>query len=455
MNYSNLSSEAQTASEPRVLLTNTIRWATGARVAIGLAQADCNVFAICPSRHPMLKTSAARQTFAYSGVRPLDSLLTAIKASDPHIIIPCDDRGVQHLHELYEHACKQEASGSKLAALIERSLGSPASYPIVSSRYELLKIARDEGIRVPHTHPILAVDDLKALDGEQTLPWVLKADGTWGGGGVKIAQTPAEAEQFFVELSRAFGVKRVIKRLCVNRDSFWLRPWWRRFRPAVIAQAYIQGCPANCAVVCWQGKVLAGIGVEVVSAQERTGPASVVRVVDNREMMFAAKQLARRLGLSGIFGLDFVIEDRTGAAYLIEMNPRCTPLCHLQLGKGRDMARALWAQLSGEPIPDTSPITQNDVIAYFPQAWISKSEYLQSSFHDVPQGEPDLVQELLQPWPDRSFLFRVFSLLHQITNPTSKARALTAPDLRELKLGKDQTSDRQLQESRCAKARTS
>jgi hypothetical protein len=247
----------------------------------------------------------------------------------------------------------------------------------------------------------------------------LKADGTWGGGGVKIVFTPDEVRQSFAELARLFRLGYASKRLVVNRDSFWLRPWWNGSRHPVIVQSYIHGRPANCAVVCWKGRVLAGIGVEVVASDGPTGPASVVRVVDNAEMMFAAERIASRLGLSGFFGLDFMIEEGTGASYLIEMNPRTTPLCHLRLGQGRDMAGALWAQLSGQPFQEAPPVTQNEIIAYFPEA--CKSELLPSCFEDIPQGEPELVQELLRPWPNRTMLFRLFSRMKRPSTSSTGA----------------------------------
>lgn len=421
-------SKAQANLSPKVLLTDTSRWALAARLAISLAKAGSEVSAICPARHPLLKTRAVKRTFRYSGIRPLDSLIAAIEQAQPQVIIACDDRGVQHLHELYARARSMGASGNDLTALIERSLGAPASYPIVSSRYDLLHIGQEEGLRVPDMHLVNSQGDLNSWDASQPLPWVLKADGTWGGRGVKIAHTREQAQRFFQDLTRLFGLGRVIKRFLVNRDPFWLRPWWQHARPQVMVQAHIQGRPANCAVVCWQGKVLAGFGVEVVSADGLTGPASVVRVVDNSEMMLCAERIARRLGLSGFFGLDFMIEERSGAAYLIEMNPRCTPLCHLQLGKGRDMVSALWAQLSGQPYRDTPPVTTRETIAYFPQAWTSKSEFLQSSYQDIPQGEPELMQELLEPWPNRSFLFRASSWLHRMTSFETAVRGSKSSD---------------------------
>ena len=345
---------------PKVLLTDTNRWAHAARIAIGLTEAGCRVSAVCPTSgsHPLLRTRVVQETFPYSGLRPLESLVAAIEATQPEIIIPCDDRGVEHLHELYERARNLGTSGAALANLIQHSLGSPESYSIVSARSDLLRIACEEGIRVPDTKPIKTVEDLKSWQVGRPFPWVLKGDGTFGGKGVRVAHTPREAEKCFLEIAGMYGAKRAIKRAIVNRDPFWLRPWWRHARPAVIAQAHILGRPANCAVVCWRGRVLAGIGVEVVSALGSTGPATVVRVVDNPEMMLAAERITRRLKLSGFFGLDFMIEDGSGLTYLIEMNPRSTPLCHLRLGNGRDMIGALWAQLAGQSLRETPPVTQ-------------------------------------------------------------------------------------------------
>lgn len=403
------------AIAPRVLLTDTNRWASPARIAIGLAKAGCRVSAVCPTRgHPLLATRVVQETFPYSGLRPLESLITAIEAADPQIIIPCDDRGVQHLHELYAHARSLGTSGTELASLIEYSLGSAESYPIVSARYDFLGIACEEGLRVPETKLLRTADDLRSWEAAHRPPWVLKGDGTFGGRGVRIAHTPAQAKKCFSEVTRLFRATRAIKRAIVNRDPFWLRPWWNNYRPDVIVQSHIQGRAANCAVVCWKGEVLAGIGVEVVTSEGLTGPAIVVRVVDNPEMMLAAERIARRLRLSGFVGLDFMIEDGSGATYMIEMNPRCTPLSHLQLGTGRDMIEALCAQLTGRPLREVPSVTQNDMIAYFPQAWHCKSELLQSSFQDIPRGEPDLVQDLLRPWPERSFLYRTASKISDL-----------------------------------------
>src|SRR5262249_24997060 len=89
------------ATIPNVLLTEAT-WSTfSARLAIGFSKRGGVVSALCPGRnHPLLKTDAVRRVFPYSAFQPLKSLLAAIEATKPTVIIPCDDRSVLHLHEL-------------------------------------------------------------------------------------------------------------------------------------------------------------------------------------------------------------------------------------------------------------------------------------------------------------------------------------------------------------------
>ena len=392
---------------PAVLLADTSKWACSARLAIALSKAGVAVSAICPAfDHPLLKTRAVRRSYSYSALYPAEALAGAIAEVNPDVVIPCDDRAVEHLHELHAKTCAVP-SQLRVADLIERSLGPRDSFLASASRQVFLEAAEQAGARVPRTRLLSCADDLTLWAGEQPLPWVLKADGTWGGKGVNIVRSLQDARRSFSKLTRFFGTARAVKRLVVNHDPFWLRPAWRRTKPAVVVQSFVQGRPANCAFLAWHGAIQAGFSVEVVSTAGPTAPATVVRVVDNAEMKRAAELVARRLGLSGFFGLDFVIEDATGDAYLIEMNPRITPLCHLQLGRERDMVRALGEMLSGTTLPSVAPVTQNELIAYFPDALLYQSDLLESCYLDVPEGEPELVEDLLRPIPNKKALARM------------------------------------------------
>jgi predicted ATP-grasp superfamily ATP-dependent carboligase len=396
--------------KPAILLTDVSRFATAARLAIVLAGAGARVEAVCPRReHFLQKTRAVAATHPYSWFDPLRSLEDAIRASKPALLIPCDDRGVEDLQALFRASRAAGPAKKDIADLIERSLGPAASFPVTVSRHALLELARDLGLRVPASRSVKSVADLDSWRAEHDFPWVLKADGTCGGRGVRIVHTREEAERAFFEITRPPRVSRAVKRLIIDRDAFGLRPWWKGEAPSVIVQEYIDGKPANCAAFVWRGKMLAGIGVEVVGSQNATGPATVVRVVENAEMQLAAERIPSPLKLSGFVGFDFMIEKGTGATYLIEMNPRPTTLCHLQLGPGRDMVAPLYAQLTGTPLRQASAVTENDLIAYFPRAWTFNKELLPSCFQDVPQGEPELIEELLHPARNKRFIFRRLS----------------------------------------------
>ncbi len=375
-----------------------------------LTKAGWNVAALYPrDGHPLSKTSGISPRLPYDAVKPLESIRSAIETVKPELVVPCDDRAVGHLHELQALAAAGGPSLAHVAALIERSIGSPASYPVVESRIQLMSCARDLGILTPETRLIGALDELRAGHESMPFPWVLKADGSWGGHGVRIAGNLRDAERAWQRLAAPLSMARYVKRLLVDRDPYWLQAWQRRTAPSVVVQANVAGRPANCAVVAFQGEVLAGLAVEVVGAKGITGSATIVRVVEGSEMLDAARRLARRLNMSGFFGLDFMIESGTGKTFLIEMNPRATPLSHLSMGQGRDLMAALLTELSGARVA-ANPAVDGDLIAYFPQAWHwdPSSELLNSSFQDIPWDEPALVDELRRvPWPDRGLLAKL------------------------------------------------
>lgn len=397
-------------ASPKVLLIDSNRWDLGARLAIGLTSAGCVVSALCPSvGHPFSVTRAIKRTYPYRASDPIKSIRDAIEGTHPDIIIPSCERSVEHLHELYAQALHHETRDESIVALIERSLGNPAAYRIVTSRYDLLATASEEGIRIPETDRVSSSADLNLWREEKSRKCVIKADGTWGGVGVCVLSEKDSSEEAWLRITRTSRLVRAMKRMIVNRDAFYLRAWMNRVERPIIAQRFIDGYPANCSVFAWRGKVLGFIAVEAVRTERSTGPASIVHLIENGEIRFAAERIASRLGLSGFFGLDFVIEKQTGLAYLIEMNPRLTPPCYMRLEKGRDLVGALWASLTGMPQPDNNPVTTSDMIAYNPRALVCSGTPM-NCFYYKPDGEPELARELESPFPDRTILYRLVQL---------------------------------------------
>jgi len=347
-----------------------------------------------------------KTVYLYRGLDSLGALKDAIHASNPTLIVPCDDGVVWQLHELHDR-------NPELRPIIEHSLGPAGTYPTIRNRNALLDSAREIGIRVPATQTLSSEDDLKRwpLDA----PAVLKLDGTWGGSGVVIVRSPDEAVSAFRRLSKPMGTGVVWKRWLVNRDALALWSWRRLDRPSVSIQEYIPGRPANAMIASWKGEVLGIVTVEVLTAQGATGAATVVRVIRNEEIEQAASLLARKFEFTGFHGLDFMLEEKTGAPYLIELNPRCTQLGHLRLSSQGDLAGKISAALIGKSETDiaSEPVdcAPGSTIAFFPQAfaWNPKSLYLRSGYHDVPWEESALVRELLRTsWPERQLLNRIY-----------------------------------------------
>jgi hypothetical protein len=377
-----------------VLIATTRCWFPTARLAMALANAGCNVQALCPPNHPLGKTRAVRQIHIYRGLTPLKSLANAIAATKPDFIVPGDDLVTMHLHRLHGRERHGGKFGAMICALIERSLGAPESFPVVYARTAFMDVARGEGIRVPKTRVITDTNDLGEWMSRMDSPTVLKANGSSGGDGVRIVHTLEEAQKAFRVLQAPPLLARAAKRALVNRDRTLVWPALLRRRSVVNAQAFVPGREATSTIACWKGAVLASLHFEVLKKADSAGHATVVRLIENPEISTAAERIARRLNLSGLHGIDFMLETRTGNAYLIEINPRSTQVGHLTLGPGRDLPAALYAAISGEAVQADRKVTENDTIALFPQEWIrdSASSFLHSGYHDVPWEEPELVR---------------------------------------------------------------
>jgi glutathione synthase/RimK-type ligase-like ATP-grasp enzyme len=381
--------------KPIVLLATTHRWIPSARLGMALANVGFAVEAVCPPEHPIEKTSVIRRTYRYHSLSPVNSLSEAIAATKPDLIIPNDDLAAAQLHALYSRESNQNTAKAKMiCALLERSLGSPEYYRTVYERTSFIDTARRQGIRVPKTAVINSIDDLKNSIAEIDFPLVLKSNGSSGGEGVRIVRSLDEATRALRALQAPPLLARAIKRSLVDKDHTLIWPSLARHRSVVNAQSFIAGREATNLVACWKGKVLASLHFEVLNKGISSGPASVLRLIENAEMLDAAEKMASRLNLSGFHGFDFMIEANTGRAYLIEINPRSTQVGHLTLGPGRDLPAALYSAVTGKQIQEALKVTEKDTIALFPQEWLrdSESENLKTAYHDVPWEEPELVQ---------------------------------------------------------------
>lgn len=425
---------AKALRPPVILLTATLRWPIAARLAMAFAGLGCRVEVLCPRGHPATCTAAVARRHGHSTWRPLASLHAAVVAAAPDLIVPCDDDAALLLQRLHEQADPAEGGTPVLRTLIERSLGSPSACALATTRGRLLALAAELGVRVPDTAVVASAGELHAWLASHPLPAVLKIDGSWGGRGVAVLRSQTEARRAFAALSARPPLGHALVRTLLERDTSLLAHALRRVPPNVTLQRFIAGAAANRAVACWQGQVLAATSVEAIRTQHPTGPATVVRVIDHAEMAEAARRLVQRLGLSGLWGFDFVIEAAGGAAHLIELNPRATPICHLPLGAGHDLPAALCARLGG--VAPARATIEHTSVALFPGEWRRDpaSAHLFADFHDVPWHESALVRDgIALPWSERGLLARGWARLR----PRSPAPPVPGSDAGYAPIGAD------------------
>jgi ATP-grasp domain len=390
-----------------LLLTATTWWPLSARLAIRLLEHGCTVTALCPPHHVLHKVTGIGTLHSYTGFDSLVALEQAVATARPDLVIPCDDRAVWQLHALHE-------SRREHRELIERSLGTPDYYNTLRSRVGCTNLARDLGVAVPETRGIASIGDIRQWFDANPGRAAFKVDGSSGGHGVQIVDDAQECIGAWRRMAKGAPVGLSWKRWLVDSDPLAFWPPLRKGRLSASLQKFIPGRAANAMVACWEGEVLGTVAVEVLCSQGATGASTVVRLIRHPQIEQVAATLVRGLRLSGFCGLDFILHESSSAAYLIEVNPRCTQLGHLVVPGQGDLAGLLCARMGAPNVCRAQQPVENDVIAFFPQAlaWSPDSPYLASSNHDVPWTEPRLVRELLrESWPDRRWLARAYHLL--------------------------------------------
>jgi hypothetical protein len=391
-------SGALEAPAPRlkVLVATTFRWPGAARLAVDLHEVGCTVEGVAPRRSALHALAAVQGSYRLGLADPVGSLRAAIETSEADLVIPFDDRTRHALGVLHARSDPRTQSGSRMRERLERSLGSPETVGRVYSRASVMATARDAGVLCPETETVRSAGDIASWFGRHPGPAVLKTDGSWGGRGVAVLQGEADGRRALRALRRRAPLARALKRLVVEGDPWPLRDRVAGARPTLSIQAYVAGRPANAAVACSRGASLGAVQAVVVESDGPTGPSTVVRVVDNPDMAYAVKSIVSNLELSGLCGLDFILDDE-GRAHLLELNPRATPTSHLLAADGTDLLTELRTAYGYERPAARSATYASGLVALFPQELRRdpSSPYLRLAHHDVPTHAPDLVALVL------------------------------------------------------------
>lgn len=224
----------------------------------------------------------------------------------PDMILPADQPAIELLGTL-----PIGPAGGHAATMIERavadSLGDPAHRALLADKAQLSRFCRRHALPVAHAVDVADEAALRVLLGSVPLPVTL--------GGAIVRDVEGGVAAYSRLTLSASPVRRwfegAVERLALSPPR----------RRAVAVQQYIDGVHAQRAVMCRQGRVLAGVSLEKRRAPLELGAAQAGRRVDHRTMTQIVSYIVAKLGVSGVVGFDFVMERNTRRAMLVGTSP--------------------------------------------------------------------------------------------------------------------------------------
>jgi len=400
-------------SRLRVLLIGFEDWYSTARLPEMLHKSDFDIAVLSEPANFAAQSRHVAHRFGLDvpGLRRgrLESVLSAIDAFAPDLLVPGDERALRLLHFLA--LSPAAASRPALRPLLARSVGREGLQPI-GERSRVLDLAGRLGIACPEHAPAPRLGDVLAFGDRHGWPLYLKRDHTYGGQGVRLCADAAAARAAHAEFSvgdrlwSARGVWRRGRRFVESRicgaDPLALPIGTRN----ISVEAAVPGRPAFYAAVALEGRLLAGFAAEVEAFHPPpAGPSTRVRLSADAAMDRAAAALVEALGHSGFFGLDF-IRRADGKLDFLEFNGRPTTVCHLGGLVSADLGAALSAAMKGQfasfpgPLPASGKAAAARV-ALFPQDWIREphADDRNEFALDIPRDDPALLTALNRRLP--------------------------------------------------------
>jgi len=364
-----------------------------ARLPKALKDAGFEVAALCRENAFLAKTRYLDQLFLLSSPKSsrklLKQLVAACQIWQPDFIICGDETTVVFAHYVIQHVHEfADLVPETTLKVLKFSLGDSQHFRATLRKHETLEAAEKLGLRIPGMIARPTWEEALQFAETYGYPVVLKQDFSWSGAGVKICLDADELRSAMATLSprppsaSVSQVRRLLKRDWMPRPE------------ALSLQQFIPGKTAMFPSVALDGEVLAGFAAVKELTSSRTGPSSVVRLTNHHEMQKTVTELMQYFRFSGFASFDFMIEEGTDHAYLVECNPRPVPVCHLGALVGVNLCQALFNRLNQKSVDPKLSVEAEQLIALFPQEWRRQpdSPHLKEIYHDVPWDDPALVK---------------------------------------------------------------
>ncbi|XGC79504.1 ATP-grasp domain-containing protein [Bdellovibrio bacteriovorus] len=365
------------------------KWTGISRLPGGLKRAGFDVYAFAPKNSYLAKTSFLDRkilypTFTYARSKIVYlGIIFAILRLRPDLIIPGDEDALLALQALV----KLPLVGKK----ITRSLPGYKDRSVLLSKSKFVAKCAEWGVRVPKNIQVQNLEEALKAAPLLGFPLVLKYDFGYGASGVEVCHSEEQLKRSLLstqKVSFAAKFKKLIK------GFLFVVP--KEEENGLSLQQYILGQVGLAPFCSKEGVVLAvNPMLKHKTYPGATGPSSVVVGVDNQEIHQAIRTVAKNLSYTGFGSLDFIVEEKTGDAYVIELNPRPVPTVHFDSELcAQDLCQAFYNGLNKVDMP--TPQFKAFTIALFPneKRRDPQSPYLTQSYHDIPKNDEKLKEAL-------------------------------------------------------------
>jgi predicted ATP-grasp superfamily ATP-dependent carboligase len=247
------------------------------------------------------------------------------------ILIPTDDIGAMLVGD-YSDQLRQEFRFPIQPPGLARSL---------ASKKKLFFLCKQTGVAAPETAFPASLDDVREFLTRSSFPVVVKSIDAryipWNSGGqsVFIAHTRSELMSYYEKVEHAGQPNLMLQEYIPGGpDSIWM------------FDGYFNA-DSDC--------LIGFTGQKIRQYPPYTGPTSLGVYASNPLVDQGARDFLKRVGYRGIVDLGFRYDRRDGSYRLLDVNPRIGATFRLFLGaNGLDVARALYLDLTGQPVPATS-----------------------------------------------------------------------------------------------------
>ncbi len=369
------------------------RWGP-ARLLSPLSEAGFEIAVLCPSSNLINRSAHVKRHYELpylkSWRRFAKQLSDAMTDWQPNLILACDEQVIAALHFLIRRKLSgQKVMSDKNLQVLLDSLGSPEQFDAMIFKNETRKLALKLGLSVPEGSQVNSKDEAVEIAQELGFPVYLKKSFSWAGLGTIECQTVAAVENAFIQLNPKKSILKDAIRSVLKRE------WYPKYTATEVQKA-LPGVSVMFNALAWRGQYLGGFFASREETIGNNGPSTIVKIGANIHCERSAREMVKALGITGFCAFDFMWNEKTNSAVLLECNPRPNQVNHLGPKIGVDLCATLAFAFTGK-FDAKITVCESAVVPLFPQEWLrnENSALAKRRSLDIPLRDSKLLEFML------------------------------------------------------------